>query len=66
MSLYSDDNDTLDFVTTVKQFSPRLVVIDTLAMAMSGGDENRTQDIGIVLKKHEEDTTRTRLSCNGS
>ena len=62
MSLYSDDNDTLDFVTTVKQFSPRLVVIDTLAMAMSGGDENRTQDIGIVLKNMKK--IQQELDCH--
>ena len=62
VSLYSDDNDTLDFVTTVKQFSPRLVVIDTLAMAMSGGDENRTQDIGIVLKNMKK--IQQELGCH--
>ena len=62
VSLYSDDNDTLDFVTTVKEFSPRLVVIDTLAMAMSGGDENRTQDIGIVLKNMKR--IQQELGCH--
>ena len=62
MSLYSDDNDTRDFVTTVKQFSPRLVVIDTLAMAMSGGDENRTQDIAIVLKNMKK--IQQELGCH--
>jgi len=62
VSLYSDDNDTLDFVKTVKEFSPRLVVIDTLAMAMSGGDENRTQDIGIVLKNMKK--IQQELGCH--
>ena len=62
VSLYSDSNDTLDFLKTVKHHFPRLVVIDTLAMAMSGGDENRTQDIGIVLKNMKR--IQQELGCH--
>ena len=62
VSLYSDNNDTLDFLKTVKHHFPRLVVIDTLAMAMSGGDENRTQDIGIVLKNIKK--IQQELGCH--
>ena len=62
VALYSDSNDTLDFLKTVKHCFPRLVVIDTLAMAMSGGDENRTQDIGIVLKNMKK--IQQKLACH--
>ena len=50
VSLYSVKKDTTDFIEEVKQFNPRLIIIDTLAMAMSGGDENRTQDITVVVE----------------
>lgn len=29
---------------------PKLIVVDTLAMAMAGGDENSSRDMGIVMK----------------
>ena len=50
VSLYSGKKDTADFIEEVSKYSPRLIIVDTLAMAMSGGDENRTQDINIVLE----------------
>lgn len=37
----------LDLIQTVEQ--PRLIVIDTLAESMPGGDENSSKDMGLVL-----------------
>ena len=50
VSLYSVKKDTTDFIEEVKQFDPKLIIIHTLAMAMSSGDENRTQDITVVVE----------------
>lgn len=34
----------------VLPIAPKLIVVDTLAMAMAGGDENSQRDMGIVIK----------------
>ena len=62
VSLYSVKKDTTDFIEEVKQFNPRLIIIDTLAMAMSGGDENRTQDITVVVENMKK--IQQALSCH--
>lgn len=42
--------DCDQFVASVTQLSPRLVVIDTLARAFGAGDENSTRDMGAFIK----------------
>lgn len=38
-----------ELLNDLKKLSPALVVFDTLALAMSGGDENSARDMGLVL-----------------
>jgi archaellum biogenesis ATPase FlaH len=45
------DRATFDeLLDTLQQMQPKLVIIDTLAMAMAGGDENSARDMGIVMR----------------
>lgn len=38
-----------ELLKELKRLNPALVVFDTLALAMSGGDENSARDMGLVL-----------------
>jgi hypothetical protein len=38
-----------DFLTEIKDLAPAVVVIDTLARAMLGGDENANRDMGLAV-----------------
>jgi hypothetical protein len=45
-----EDNHTLnDVIATVEKLGAGLVIIDTLARAMTGGDENSAQDMGAII-----------------
>jgi len=54
--LTADSNDTQILINTIKKAKAelagpvRLVVIDTLARAMAGGNENASEDMGKVIK----------------
>lgn len=37
-------------IADLQPISPKLIVVDTLAMAMAGGDENSQRDMGILLR----------------
>src|SRR5690606_22901490 len=37
-------------IADLQPISPILIVVDTLAMAMAGGDENSQRDMGILLR----------------
>lgn len=37
-------------LTDLARLKPKLVIVDTLAMALAGGDENSTRDMGILLR----------------
>ncbi len=56
IDLYDPDGDALAAVETVRAIEKRygcrikLIVVDTLARAMAGGDENKTQDMGQLVK----------------
>lgn len=45
-----DSQDMEEFLAQVWQHGPKLIVVDTLAMSMVGGDENSAKDIGLVLR----------------
>lgn len=45
--------DTLmveDFITTVRSYNPILVIFDTLARCLVGGDENSAKDVGLFVE----------------
>lgn len=44
-----DEPDLEAFINTIARLSPSMVVVDTLAMAMIGGDENSARDMGRVI-----------------
>lgn len=44
-----DDSDVSMFIGEIEALSPALIVVDTLAMAMVGGDENSSRDMGKVI-----------------
>lgn len=51
LDLFDPDADTEELIHTVKNmpWPVKLLVIDTLARAMPGGDENKTQDMNVVV-----------------
>jgi DNA-binding MarR family transcriptional regulator len=38
------------FVVAAQQINPRLVIVDTVAMSMIGGDENSARDMGMYIR----------------
>jgi hypothetical protein len=44
-----DDADLESFIAVIASMSPAMVIVDTLAMAMIGGDENSARDMGKVI-----------------
>lgn len=44
------DTEMSRFVTAAQQIQPRLIVVDTVAMSMLGGDENSARDVGLYIK----------------
>ncbi len=47
---FSDESERKQFTDLVKELNPCLVVIDTLADAMAGFDENSTRDMSTFLR----------------
>lgn len=45
-----EDDDLETFIAEVVSLSPALVIVDTLAMAMIGGDENSARDMGRIIQ----------------
>ncbi|MCZ7544882.1 MAG: AAA family ATPase [Anaerolineae bacterium] len=45
-----DAADLDQFVSEIVAFSPAMVIVDTLAMAMIGGDENSARDMGLTIR----------------
>lgn len=44
------EKDTVDtFISTIRQLAPKMVIIDTLARCMVGGDENSAKDVGEFI-----------------
>ena len=41
--------ETVDFISAILPITPALVVFDTLARCMIGGDENSARDMGLVI-----------------
>lgn len=54
VDLFSKDGDTAGLIKAVNGLYPDrkvgLIVIDTLARAMAGGDENSAQDMGVLIR----------------
>lgn len=48
VNLFSE-TETDEFIDAFKTHTPQLIVFDTLAMCMRGGDENSARDMGIVI-----------------
>jgi predicted transcriptional regulator len=52
------------FITTVNQVKPKLIILDTLAWCMTGGDENSARDMQIVMaacRRIQQETGATIL-----
>jgi DNA-binding MarR family transcriptional regulator/archaellum biogenesis ATPase FlaH len=45
----SNKAEVQQFITAIMRYQPKLVVIDTLARCMVGGDENNTRDMGLFI-----------------
>lgn len=52
---------TADFINLIRPLQPRMVIIDTLARCMVGGDENSAQDMGLFIQGCE--TVKKELKC---
>ena len=59
-----DPNDVDAFLSAITQLSPELVIVDTLARCMSGGDENSAQDMGRAVEA--ADRIKRALGQNGA
>jgi len=59
------DNENVDqFIDTTNTIKPALIVLDTLAWCMTGGDENSSKDMQIVIancRRIQEETGATIL-----
>ena len=47
--LLMNSNSVQVFIDSVSQVSPKLIIVDTLAWALSGGDENSAKDMQIAI-----------------
>lgn len=56
-----DLNQLNEFIAQLKNFSPAMVVIDTLARAMTGMDENSSRDMGNFIAACEK--IRQEVNC---
>lgn len=45
-----DPNDVDAFLSAITQLSPELVIVDTLARSLLGGDENSAKDMGLAVE----------------
>ncbi len=68
IDLASRDNDAQDLLAKIRQAEAhygcpvRLIVIDTLARAMAGGDENSARDMGSLVKVAEQVQRATKAA----
>eukprot|EP00913_Durusdinium_trenchii_P006217 g5829.t1 len=56
-----DTHSTTQFIASIRRRKPRLVIIDTLARGMPGGDENSAQDMGRLIAS--ADRIRDEAGC---
>lgn len=66
LNMYDSDEDMVKLVATIRAASERLggvglVVIDTLARVMGGGDENTASDMGLMVQHVDELCSELRL-----
>jgi hypothetical protein len=59
LNMYDSDEDMVKLIATIRAASERLggvglVVIDTLARVMGGGDENTASDMGLLVQHVDE------------
>ncbi|MEP7285404.1 MAG: AAA family ATPase [Chloroflexota bacterium] len=45
-----DASEVQAFIASVKPAAPKLIILDTLARCMIGGDENSSRDMGLVIE----------------
>ena len=50
------------YVATIHEYQPDLVIIDTLARALLGGDENSSHDVGLVIGAIDQ--AREEVGCS--
>ena len=56
-----DTSEVSMFIEDARQLSPKLIVVDTLARAMTGSDENSSRDMGMFISACER--VRLELNC---
>lgn len=56
-----DKEEFAAFLDSLKHLKPSVVVVDTLARSMVGGDENNARDMGLFI--HACDTIKHTLGC---
>lgn len=57
-----DNKAVILLVRDLKRLSPSLVIIDTLARSMVGGDENSSRDMGLVIAASERIMSEVRAA----
>lgn len=57
----SDSDKLTAFIDTIAPTQPKLVIIDTVARAMTGYDENSTRDMGLFIQAANQ--LMARLDC---
>lgn len=56
-----ESGEVKEFIESLKDLNPALVVVDTLARAMVGGDENSSRDMGLFIRACNE--IQRKLEC---
>jgi len=56
-----ESNEVKEFIDSLIELNPVLVVVDTLARAMVGGDENSSRDMGLFIRACNE--IQRKLGC---
>lgn len=57
-----DQNDLQMFLNEIRPLKPKLVIVDTVARSMIGGDENNTRDMGLFVNACE--SLQHELTCS--
>jgi hypothetical protein len=50
------------FITTIRHFNPVLVILDTMARCLVGGDENSAKDVGVFIEGCDEIRRQTHAA----
>lgn len=58
-AMMTDDHTLEDVIGIANRFGAKLVVIDTLARAMAGGDENSAKDMSLLIARAQRIQTET-------